>query len=388
MNEKTMKHIGIIGSFGSGNLGDESAWLSIKQFFMAKEPKYKYYFHIYQWARFTGIPYGHHTTPLYLITTEELDWINKNFSAMIITGGGIIKTGWGFLNCVNFGWFLDNLKIPLYAISISADDGEYNPEELSLIKKLLHASKCFTVRDAYSQSALAKIGMQNIEITPDVVTSLKPLDEKFITPEQYKPLIAITASSCLDENFGKFWKTISEKLDKKFYAYSFVPKYNDTHTAQIINGKPEYKQAMPEEMLTIIKNADFIIAGRLHAAVYAAMTGTPFYAINYHPKVKSFCDGISYTHYYPKEPMKLDKTGYGYDFGEFDIEQVISEIKEAMAKAEKPKCPTTADSLLESIYNDIHNSTTETQTCMYCGEDTKITDKLFKCPSCGNVNYV
>ena len=89
-----MKHIGIIGSFGSGNLGDEAAWISFKRFLISKDPRYKYHTHIFQWS----MPYqtcGYHTNPIYTLTHKELDWINENFEAMIIIGGGIIGWKWG-----------------------------------------------------------------------------------------------------------------------------------------------------------------------------------------------------------------------------------------------------------------------------------------------------
>jgi len=37
-----MKKIGIVGSFGSGNLGDEACWMAIKKFLEGKDPRYLY----------------------------------------------------------------------------------------------------------------------------------------------------------------------------------------------------------------------------------------------------------------------------------------------------------------------------------------------------------
>ena len=74
-----MKHIGIIGSFGSGNLGDEAAWLSIQRFLESKDPRWKYFTHIFQWSN-PYQPCGHKVHPIYALTEKEMEWINIRFS--------------------------------------------------------------------------------------------------------------------------------------------------------------------------------------------------------------------------------------------------------------------------------------------------------------------
>ncbi|MEG1496430.1 MAG: polysaccharide pyruvyl transferase family protein [Clostridiales bacterium] len=51
----------------------------------------------------------------------------------------------------------------------------------------------------------------------------------------------------------------------------------------------------PQEILTVMDEADFVFGMRLHALVFAAITKTPFASLSYNPKVKSFVEQLGLT---------------------------------------------------------------------------------------------
>ena len=391
-----MKHIGIIGSFGSGNLGDEAAWQAIKRFLITKDPRYKYHTHVFQWSS----PYqtcGYHAEPVYILTHKELEWINNNFEAMIITGGGIVGWDWGLSKTRGIDKIINGLKIPLYTISISAEKGEYNEEIKANIKAIMDKSKIFTVRDTYSQENIKNITGITPEITPDIVSILGeeyPIHKSKL--DKLKDTLMINASNCLTPELIEFYSKLYMDLNGKenISCIPFAPCFNDVALAIKTQQDMHFGFYMPSEMISIMKSKKFVIAGRLHAAVFSATAGVPFFAINYHPKVKAFCDSINYPYYYPKtNDLPEDFTKYGFDIKSFNYDEMFKQLKAHMDNPVKPPKYHTAMILCESVYNDIkgislqqiEKNSTPTN-CMYCGEDIVLEGFFTKCEKCNNIN--
>lgn len=384
-----MKHIGIVGSFGSGNQGDEAAWMSIQRFLESKDPQWKYHTHIFQWSQ----PYqtcGHKFHPIYALTENEMQWINNNFKAMIIVGGGIVGWQWGFTKLNGIDKLLKALTIPIYTLSISAEKGEYDELTTRNTKTLQEVSKVFTVRDTYSQENIEKITGIKPDITPDVVSILGEkypmLDNDKMS--KLKEILMINASNCLEPKVVDIWKEVFSKLggSEKVSCIPFIPSRNDIMLAMMTSSINTFEFFQPEEMMSMMKGKKFILAGRLHAAVFAATMKIPFFAINYHPKVKAYCDSIGYPHYYPKtNDLPLDKTEYGFDLMKINKDELISEIKQAMDNPIIPPDYKTAMGFLNTIYEMLMKD--DMTNCMYCGEDVEITvEGFFKCPHCQNTN--
>lgn len=404
-----MKHIGIVGSFGSGNLGDEAAWISVKQFLCRKDPRYKYHTHKFQWS----VPYQVCTGGVYKFYNfkpAELDWINENFEAFIVTGGGIVGNKWGFIKTPGLDKLLDKLTVPIYVVSVSAEDESYDSYMVDVLKKLVYAAKIFTVRDGMSQAVIEKLTGFKPEITPDIVTIMESAPENQIYPEKFSERIFTMASNDLNKDYLKFFSTVFSGIGGEEYytAIPFSPTANDINLVQLMRGKVYFQLYQPEEMQTVISKAKFIVAGRLHGAVFAANTGTPFFAINYHPKVKEFCDSIGYPHYWPRDgtDLALDGTNYGYDFTKLDPSELIGDIIEFVRNHPNPKVTKgMATEILERVWNDIFiqkevtraakeiakeiENDVVTLPCMYCGGELYIVkhDKFTECPHCKNVNH-
>ena len=382
-----MKQIGIIGSFGSGNIGDEAAWMSIQRFLESKDPRWKYNTHVFQWST----PYqtcGHKIHPIYALTNNELAWINENFQAMIIVGGGIVGWKWGLTATPGLDVILKGFKIPVYTISISAEKGIYGSAAKANLKALMEVSKEFTVRDTYSQENIEAITGTKPDITPDVVSILGekyPVVESKVT--DLKDTLMVLPSQCMPQEVINLWQEIYRELGGEISCVPFIPNRNDVLLATLTSGSTMFDFYQPEEMVSVMMKKKFVIAGRLHSAVFAATAKTPFFAINYHPKVKSFCDGIGYPYYYPKtNDIPIDQTEYGFDLTKINKEELISEIKKAMANPVIPPDYHTAMEALEHLYEKIENQ--NKVPCMYCGIEIDVEARGFtQCPHCINTNH-
>jgi len=389
-----MKHIGIIGSFGSGNLGDEAAWISLQRYLEFRDPKLKYHTHIFQWS----MPYqtcGHKFNLIYMLKDKEIEWINNNFKALFIVGGGIIGWKWGLTKTPNLSKILKQFTIPIYTISISAEKGAYTPETINEVKTLMTISKVFTVRDVYSQENVEALTGIKPRITPDIVSILGenyPVDRNKV--DKLHDILMINASNCLTNEIIQFWKDIFIELggNDKISCVPFAPNRNDVLQVTMSSSSNMFDFYQPEEMISIMMKKKFVIAGRLHAAVFAATAKTPFFAINYHPKVKAFCDSIGYPYYYPKENnLPIDETDYGFDLTKLNKDELISEIKLAMQNPIIPPDYHTAMIFLNEIYDDMYDIAKTPEKivpCMYCGKNLTITDDQFiLCQHCKNINY-
>ncbi|MCI2429972.1 polysaccharide pyruvyl transferase CsaB [Candidatus Acetothermia bacterium] len=55
----------------------------------------------------------------------------------------------------------------------------------------------------------------------------------------------------------------------------------------------------PAHLLQVIEESDLLIGMRLHSLIFALLTGTPFYALSYDPKIESFIKRMEETAQYP-----------------------------------------------------------------------------------------
>lgn len=190
------------------------------------------------------------------------------------------------------------------------------------------------------------------------------------------------SQNCVDP-YIKFWRSLYNQIGEAD-IFPFCPDFNDIYATQAIKNKIGVKFSTPPEMQSLMRECDYVIAGRLHAAVFAANVQTPFFAINYHPKVKSFCDSIGWPYYYPKEDLPKDIIGYGYDYSNFDFQEMLKLFNEFLENIPNPSIEKTAALVLEKIYEDMHS----VKPCMYCGEEINLpsSNTYVQCSHCDNVN--
>jgi len=175
-----------------------------------------------------------------------------------------------------------------------------------LTRRLIEGAAAVTVRDPASAELLQALGVRReITVTADAAALLEPAPPEEmpgILPEpRTAPLIglalreapgadrlfegAVAAARHLRETAG------AEILVMALHARDDVPpaaRVAEELGGRAIGGEP----LPPREWMGLVARLDFVIAMRLHAAIFAAATAVPFISLSYDPKVAAFARGV------------------------------------------------------------------------------------------------
>ena len=149
------------------------------------------------------------------------------------------------------------------------------------------------------------VNAEDIEVTADAVLSVPVPDtragERILASYGVQKGEKIIALAFRDWEGDKDWKrSLAEGADILADKYGcrvvFIPMqyaadvYTAESIAKIMHSSPvvltdEYRT---EEFMSLIACANLVIANRLHALVFAAVTGVPVTAVSYDPKIDGF----------------------------------------------------------------------------------------------------
>ncbi len=186
------------------------------------------------------------------------------------------------------------------------------PEGLRIARMLVRHSDLITLRDQESFDVCVGLGARpgQVFVTADPsfllgaketprtrglkeriwakgkVVGVNVVNESWADLKKYKSAIA-QACDVLSSRYGYFPFFFSNEIrpDKK---YDFQA---NQETASMLHCDHEVLEPVyysPEEMIDIISSFDCIIAMRMHALIFAALTGTPFVAVSRVDKVDNF----------------------------------------------------------------------------------------------------
>jgi polysaccharide pyruvyl transferase WcaK-like protein len=209
----------------------------------------------------------------------------------------------------------DALDIPIYAAGMSV-----GPLKHKWGRKMAAAAlgKCaaLTVRDKASQELTQGLGVE-AELIPDPACLLRPVDTidskgqwimvspRYMTGSDYLPRLAGALDRIIDETGAhvlmiphcRFKRTNSDN-DEVVCKY-VITEMKRQDRVNILQGLGAQKPALA---LNVYGHAEASLTVRLHGAVFSALAGTPFVALNYWPKVKGFCEWVDGT----ALPLKSD----------------------------------------------------------------------------------
>lgn len=197
------------------------------------------------------------------------------------------------------------LGIPVYAAGMSV-----GPLEHKWGRKMAAAAlgKCaaVTVRDKASQELARGLGVE-AELVPDLACLMKPvsvIDSKgewvmvsprYVTNSGYLPRLAGALDRIVDE-------TGAHILMIPHCRFKRTDSDNDEMVCRYLINEMEHKDKVnvlqgpgaqtPTLALNVYGHAEASLTVRLHGAVFSALAGTPFLALDYWPKVKGFCEWV------------------------------------------------------------------------------------------------
>jgi polysaccharide pyruvyl transferase CsaB len=319
--------IGISGSYGGLNLGDEAILESIVRQLRASVPA-----EITVFTRDSEDSLNRHdvnnAVVIRQMTREEARAEIEKLDLLILGGGGILydRDVELYLREVALA---HEAEVPVVVYAISA--GPLNePNNRKLIAKHLNLAAAITVRDRLSVKLLEEAGVEKeIILTADPAVLLTPdalpadtlkresLDVRErligfsvrepgpaapdIDIEHYHALLANSADfmvARLDANVV-FVPMELRKLDVQ-QSHAVVARMQYAQRATVLKG--EYTST---QMLSLIGHFQFCVGMRLHFLIFAALQSIPFVALPYASKVQGLLEDLDI----PRPPMKDITTG-------------------------------------------------------------------------------
>lgn len=313
MDKKAYK-IGISGSYGGMNLGDEAILQSIIRglrnaitveitiFSRNPEDSRKRY----PLERVVGAR---------ALSINEVKPEVERLDLLILGGGGLLydKDVKHYLREVKIA---KDLSIPVMLYGISAGPlKDFSSQRL--VSEVLNRVDAITVRDGASQRLLESIGVQKeIQVTADPAFLLEAesLPEEILLREQIeskRKLVGMSvrepgaAAPDLDENkyhslLANAADFIVDRLDSDIIFIPMERKNQDLqHSHAVISQMLQPQRAnvlrgeyTPGQLLSIMGHLHFAVGMRLHFLIFAALQKVPFVALPYAAKVKGLLEDL------------------------------------------------------------------------------------------------
>lgn len=312
--EETIK-IGIFGSYGGFNLGDEAILQSI-----ITQIKDSSSCHITIFTRDPEDTLIRHNVDKVLdphkLSNRELQEEIQGLDIFVLGGGGILydKIVEYYLRPVEIA---NEANIPVFVYAISAGPLT-DPSSKKLVARVLNNVYMITVRDQHANRLLEEVGVhKDILVTADPAVLLKPeelpkdslLQEGLISK---KRLIALSvrepgpAAPDIDINhYHSLLADVADFLIERVGVHIvFVPmerKIKDLQQAHAVIAKmhnPQHASVLQHEyssgqLLSWMGHFEFAIGMRLHFLIFAAIMGVPFVPLPYAGKVQGFIESLS-----------------------------------------------------------------------------------------------
>lgn len=301
--------IGISGSYGGLNLGDEAILQSIIE-----------QFNKYISADFTIFTKDEEDTkeryPKYKVvavrelTKNEIIPEIENLDMFILGGGGILYDGEAKIYLREAELAVEK-NIPSMVYAISAGPLVTRNEQQG-VNEVLNSVDIITVRDKKAGKILEEVGVnKDIIITADPAFLIKPepLPKNTLQVEHMenkKVLVAMSVreqgNPAPDINPDTYHGILADAADymvDRFDAHIvFIPmerKKSDMQNSHAVISRmlrPQRAWVLkekytPGQMLTLMKHFNLAVGMRLHFLIFAALQEVPFVALSYSPKVEA-----------------------------------------------------------------------------------------------------
>lgn len=314
MGDQRRTRVGISGSYGGLNLGDEAILESIVTQLRGGADV--------EITVFTRDPedtlrrhdVDHAVTVRDLSREESRDEIEK-LDAFVLGGGGILydRDAEAYLREVALAHEL-NVPVMVYAVSAGPLT---EPPNRKLVGEMLSKAAVVTVRDRQGQRLLEEVGVhRDIHVTADPALLLEPddLPEEALKqegldrdlrlvgfsvrePGPAAPDIDVDHYHALLANAADF---MIERLDARVV---FIPmerrKMDLQHSHAVIAQMLRADRAVvlqheytPRQLISLIAHFDFTVGMRLHFLIFSALAGVPFVALPYASKVTGLIEDL------------------------------------------------------------------------------------------------
>jgi polysaccharide pyruvyl transferase CsaB len=306
--------IGISGSYGGMNLGDEAILDGMLSQLRATVPA-----DITVFSRNPSDTLARHNiehaVPVRSLTRREITPEVENLDLLVLGGGGILydRDAEAYLREV---FLAHELGIPVILYAISAGPLTLPASRRAVAEALnAAASPIITVRDRLGYRLLEDVGVtQPIHLTADPALLLEPEEPPVdaliaegvqlerhlvgfsvrepgpaapdIDPEDYYALLANSADFMVDRYDADVVFVPMERTDVQ-HSHGVVAHMQNAERAEILR-----RRYSPRQILSLMGRFDFAVGMRLHFLIFAALRGTPFAALPYASKVLGLLEDL------------------------------------------------------------------------------------------------
>jgi polysaccharide pyruvyl transferase CsaB len=318
-----MTNIGIVGSYGGLNIGDEAIFTCLSEELRQLFPGARLVVFSRD-AEHTRRHYPvHRVVPVRDLTREEILPEIRVLDLLLLGGGGILYDDevLAFLREVRLA---QQLGIPTFAASVGAGPLA-GREGREAARVALDGMVGVTVRDLEAKRLLEEIGVErNIEVTADPAWLLSPVtfgDDALLREgiSTEAPLVGFSvrepggAAPGLDET--AYHRLIADAADFAVERYGtdivFVPmeRADIRHAHQVIADMSNAEHATvlkgayrPAQILGLVSRFHLAVGMRLHFLIFCALSRVPFLPLPYAGKVSSMVRSLEL----PPEGMVQD----------------------------------------------------------------------------------
>lgn len=305
--------IGISGSYGGLNLGDEAILQAIIAQLRAVVSC-----EITVFSRDAKDTAARHkvekSIPVRDLSRDEVRPEVAGLDLLILGGGGILYDGAAavYLREVTLA---QEHHVPVLVYAVSAGP-LHDAASRTLVRDTLGRVDAVTVRERRAQQLLEEVGVRDIEVTADPAFLLEaePLPAETLKREglnENRRLIGFSvrepgaAAPDIDEThyhalLANAADYMVDRLDADLVFVPMEPRQKDTqhshavvskmahaHQATVLKG--EYTSG---QLLSLMSHFDFAVGMRLHFLIFAAINRVPFVALPYSSKVAGFLEDL------------------------------------------------------------------------------------------------
>ncbi|HEY7869082.1 MAG TPA: polysaccharide pyruvyl transferase family protein [Methylomirabilota bacterium] len=305
--------IGISGSYGGMNLGDEAILQSMVAQLRAAVPC-----EITVFSRDAKDTAARHkvekAVPVRDLSRDEVRPEVAGLDLMILGGGGILydESVAVYLREVQIAQEHD---VPVLVYAVSAGPLQ-DATARALVRDTLNRVDAVTVRERRARQLLEEIGVRDIEVTADPAFLLEPeplpadalqregLNEHRrliglsvrepgsaapdIDQAHYHALLANAADYMVDRlDADLVFVPLEPRQKDAQHCHAVVSKMAHAHQATVLKG--DYTSG---QLLSLISHFDFAVGMRLHFLIFAALNRVPFVALPYAGKVAGFLEDL------------------------------------------------------------------------------------------------
>ena len=313
MEQSTRRlRIGISGSYGGMNLGDEAilegilnqlrASLSAEITVFSRNPTDTLARHKVE-----------HSVAVRTLTRKEISSEIQCLDLLILGGGGILYDGEAeaYLREV---FLAHEFGIPVVVYAISAGPLR-SPAARQAVRDGLNACAIIAVRDRQGFRLLEDVGVtRDIHLTADPAFLLEPQELPVealraegvefdrhlvgfsvrepgpaapdINPEEYYALLANAADFVVERLDADVLFVPMEITDVQ-HSHGVVSHMRNAERAEILR-----RRYSPQQVLDLVGRLEFAVGMRLHFLIFAALRGTPFTALPYASKVTGLLEDL------------------------------------------------------------------------------------------------